>query len=533
MNFLEQWSGKWSGKWSRIRTQSGEKDADFFSDALYHRGTIDGALIADLLELVEKRLHALTARSNWSLTLYILYSQLDGFTFGRWETRRELKKGLVEHYRDEVKASSGTGQNIGRQGLEAFGYSLWLPSVESVIQSRLKDYDEKGGFVDLDLYLAEDNSSLTANGRLYTLVRVLPIVRDQENISGAVEFEGNIAISPHVEMSQRGLRGESNVIYLSQSNASVVLGPHVGCDLYAPSLDRVTVFSAGDEELKINKPLRSLTHVNANEWQGTDFRLRYSTSKDIGTGVSFADLLEEREAARNVRLQVIARVLPRAKGETSLGYGQDWGELSSQVSREVKVSIRLDATSSLGIDSEGRVFVWMNTQRRLIEIDDSGSVFSVNERRFRWVPDETGVFHGSLYFEDTEPLLQETRGESLPLDKEATWIIARGSHPEFLSLLARYTEDGLISRRGSIIVRSNGRGEIEISLANARSGKLFLWEDGAWRSTQQSTLNQSKIGTFVGQEFVFGSSRYRLTRQGKPYRKEKHWSGAFDLIRKN
>jgi hypothetical protein len=532
MGILGQISGQISGRWSRARAQTSAKYGDFVTDHLYHRSAIDQTLIEDLLELIEKRLHALTAQSNWSLTLYILYSQSDSATFGRWEARRELKKGLIAQYRNELKAASGTGQNIGRQGLETFGYSLWLPSVESGIQCRLKDYDDAGGYVDLDLYLAEDNSSLTAGGQLSTLVRVSPIMRDQEVVSGALELEGNIAISPHLEVSQRGARGESNRVYLSRSDESVVLGPHVGCDLYAPSLDRVAVFTPGDEELKIDKALRSLNHVNPNEWQGADFRLRYSTSTETSAGVSFGQVLEEREATKNIRLQVMARILPRVKGDGPNGYGSDWGELSSQVAREVKVSIRLDARSSFGIDSDGRLFVWLNNQRRLMEIGDRGSVFSVNERKYRWEPDETGIFYGSLYFEDSEPQLTETRIADIPVDKEATWIIARGSHSEFLPLLPHYTEDGLISRRGSVVVHSNGRGTIEIRVANNVSNQLFFWENGKWRATQQSTLQQKSIGVFVGQEFVFGSSRYRLTRQGKPYLREKHWSGAFDVIRK-
>src|ERR1044072_2224165 len=112
-------------------------------------------------------------------------------------------------------------------------------------------------------------------------------------------------------------------------------------------------------------------------------------------------------------------------------------------------------------------------------------------------------------------------------------MIARGSHHEFLPLLAHYTEDALISRRGSIIVHSSGRGTIDFSVTNKMSGQLFFRESGNWRATHQGTLDQKNIGVFVGQEFVFGSSRYRLTRQGKTYRKEKHWSGAFDLIRKD
>jgi hypothetical protein len=521
-----------SGKWARGRTQTGEKYSDFVTDSIYHRGVVDKGLIEDLLELIEKGLRSLTAQSNWSVTLYLLYSQIDSSAFGRWETRRELKKGLVEQYRDEVKASRAVGQNIGRQGLEAFGYSLWLPSVESSIQCRLKDYDETAGFVDVDLYLAEDNSSLTAHGRLSTLVRVLPIIRDEEVVSGGVEFDGNIALSPHLDVSQRGVRGESNVIYLTHTDASVVLGPHVGCDLYAPSLDRVAVFTAGNE-LKLDKPLRSLNRVNANEWQGTDFRLKYSTSTAVGTGVNFEQVLDEREATKDVRLQVIARVLPRPRDEGPNGYGSDWCELSSHVSRDVKVSIRLDARSSFGIDSDDRLFIWLNSSRRLMEIGDSGLVFTVNERKFRWEPDETGVFYGSLYFEDSDVQMTETRIASLPMDKESTWIIARGSHHEFLPLLAHYTEDALISRRGSIIVHSSGRGTIDFSVTNKASGQLFFRESGNWRSTQQGTLDQKNIGLFVGQEFVFGSSRYRLTRQGKTYRKEKHWSGAFDLIRKD
>jgi hypothetical protein len=533
MGILGQIRGQISGKLSRARAQSGVKDSDFITDCLYHRGTIDQALIEDLLELIEKRIHSLTSQSNWSLTLYILHSQLDSSTFGRWEARRELKKGLIDQYRNEVKASPGASQNIGRQGLETFGYSLWLPSVESGIQCRLKDYDDSGGYVDLDLYLAEDNSSLTANGRLSTLVRVFPIVRDQDVVSGVLEFDGNIAISPHLEVSQRGARGESNLIYLTRPDASVVLGPHVGCDLYAPSLDRVAVFTAGDEELKIDKALRSLNRVYANEWQGTDFRLRYSTSTEVGAGLSFGKVLEEREATKNIRLQVMGRILPRPRDQGPNGYGSDWCELSSQVSREVKVSIRLDARSSVGIDSEDRLFIWLNKQRRLMEIGDGGSVFTVNEKKFRWEPDETATFYGSLYFEDSDAQLAETRIANLSVDKDATWIIARGSHSEFLPLLAHYTEDGLISRRGSIMVHSSGRGTIEIGVANKMNGQLFFWENGNWRSTQQSTLHEKNIGVFVGQDFVFGSSRYRLTRQGKSYRKEKHCSGAFDVIRKN
>ena len=533
MGILGQISGQISGKWSRARAQTGARYGDFVTDHLYHRGAIDQTLIEDLLELIEKRLRSLSAQSNWSLTLYILYPQSDAATFGRWEARRELKKGLIAQYRNELKASPGTGQNIGRQGLDTFGYSLWLPSVESGIQCRLKDYDDAGGYVDLDLYLAEDNSSLTANGRLSTLVRVSPIVRDQEVVAGALEFDGNIAISPHLEVSQRGARGESNLIYLTQPDAGIVLGPHVGCDLYAPSLDRVAVFTPGDEELKIDKPLRSLNRGNANEWQGADFRLKYSTATETGAGASFGQVLEEREATKNVRLQVMARILPRAKDDGPNGYGSDWGELSSQVSRAVKVSIRLDARSSFGIDSEDRLFVWLNNQRRLMEIGDRSSVFTVNERKYRWEPDETGVFHGSLYFEDSEPQLTETRIADIPVDKEATWIIARGSHAEFLPLLVHYTEDALISRRGSILIHSSGRGTIDISVAKNVSNQLFFWENGNWRPARQSTLQQKSIGVFVGQEFVFGSSRYRLTRQGKSYRKEKHWSGAFDVIRKN
>ena len=524
--------GQWSGKWTRARAQRSENYSDFVTDCLYHRGGVDQVLIEDLLELIEKRLHSLAAQSNWSVTIYLLYARVDSAAFGRWEARRELKKGLVEHYRNEVK-SSGPGQNIGRTGLEAIGYSLWMPSVESLIQCRLKDYGDAGGFVDLDLYLAEDNSSLTANGRLSTLMRVLPIIRDQEVVTGRIEFDGNIAISPHLDVSQRGARGDSNVIYLTRPGASIVLGPHVGCDLYAPSLDRVAIFTTGNGELKIDRPLRSLSRVNADEWRASDFRLRYSTATEIKTGVTFGQVLEEREASSNVRLQVMARVLPRPRSEVPTGYGLDWCELSSQVSRPVKVSIRLDGRSSLGIDSEDRLFVWLDTQRRMVDIGENGSVFNVNERKFRWEPDETGAFYGSLYFEDSEVRLTETRVATLPLDKETTWIIARGSHPEFLSLLVHYTEDGLISRRGSVIVHTNGSGTLAISLANKVNSQLFFWENGDWRSTQQNTLDQKSIGVFVGQEFVFGSSRYRLTRQGKTYRKEKHWSGTFDLIRKN
>ena len=529
MRFLEQWSGKWS----RVRAQSADKDSDFFTDSFYHRGSIDQTLIADLLELIDKQLHSLTSESNWSLTLYLLYSETDSAAFGRWEVRREIKQGLIDHYRDEVKAAPGAGKNIGRHGLDAVGYSLWLPSIESSIQCRLKDYNSFGGSVDLDVYLAEENSSLTANGRLSTLMRVLPIIRDQEIVSGAVDFEGNIAISPHVEVSQRGVRGERNVIYFTHPHSSVVVGPHAGCDLYAPSLDRVAIFTAGDGELQLDKPLRSLNHVNPQEWQGCDFRLRYSTSRVLGAGASFGQLLEEREATRNVRLQVIARVLPRPKGEAPNGYGLDWCELSSQVSRTVRVSIRLDAKLSLGVDSDDRLFIWQSAQRTLIDIDESGAVFTVNDRKFRWEPDETGVFYGSLYFEESELHLIETRIGNVSTEKEASWIIARGSHAEFLPLLEHYTDDALISRRGSIVVHSNGEGTIEIGLAKERRGKLFFLENGSWRSAQQSTVQQSSIGAFVGQEFVFGSSRFRITRQGKPYRREKHWSGNFDLIRKN
>ncbi|HEY6804200.1 MAG TPA: hypothetical protein VI306_11510 [Pyrinomonadaceae bacterium] len=530
MRFIEQWSGKWSGKWSRIHAQGGDKVSDFFTESVYHRGGIDQQLIEDLLGLIEKRLHSLTVQSNWCLTLYILYSQADSFTFGRWESRRELKKGLVEHYRNVVKATPTAGQNIGRQGLEAFGYSLWSPSLESPIQCRLKDYDEFGGYVDLDLYLAEDNSSLTAKGRLSTLVRALPIIRDQEIVLGGLEFDGNIAISPHIEMSQRGTRGERNLIYLTRPDVPVVLGPHVGCDLYVPSLDRVAIFTAGNDELKIDKPLRSLNRLSENEWQGSDFRLKCLTSEEIGVSTSFGEMLEKREATRSARLQVIARVLPRPKGEGPHGYGLDWCELSSQVSRNVKVSLRLDVHSSIGIDSDDQLFVWLNTQRRFIEIGERGD-FQVNERKFRWEPDETGVFYGSVYFEDSDSLLIETRTEHLSLDKETTWLVSRGPHPEFASLLGRYTEDGLISRRGSIMIHSSLSGTIEISLTNNKSGHLFFRESGNWHATRQSTVDQKSLGTFVGQEFIFGSSRYRLTRQGKPYRKEKHWSGTFDLIR--
>ncbi|MGH9970686.1 MAG: hypothetical protein ACREBG_23250 [Pyrinomonadaceae bacterium] len=516
------------------------KHSDFASYSVYHRSTVDQSLIEDLLELVENLFRSLAPQANWSITLYLLYSQTDSRAFGSWEIRRELKKCLVEHHVNEVQTLSdlGDGRSTDRQALETLGYTLALPSSESPIQCRLKGYDSSAslnpGSVDLDMYVAEDQSFITAKGRLTALVQILPIVRDQEMIYGGIECDGNIAISPHVDVSQRGARGGRRVLYLTQPETSFSLGPHVGCDLYAPSIDKVLVLTAKNNKLTLDQHSRVLNQVNEKECRGSDFHLAYSTSSDLGAGRDLGQVLNEREATENVHLEVVARVLPRRKGDGPNGYGLDWCELSSQVSREVKVSIRLDGKSTLAVDSEDCVFVLLNAQRTIMEVGDAGMIFKVNERKYRWEPDVSGIFYGSLFFEDDDAHSAEARLTSFPPDQEATGIVARGIHSELLSLLVNYTEDELISRRGSIVFHSNGRGRIEVSVVNkVGGGQLFVHTNDSWRSLQQSTVILEGFNVVEREEFVFGSSRYRLTRKGKAYRKVLHWTGTFDLIRKN
>lgn len=511
---------------------------------IYHRGTIDDLLVEDVLRKLESALSQLEDGSDWAVVLYLLYAPGDRSAFNLWEVQPEIKRRLAEWFQDEAYRAIGRPNTLDEYTLDEWGYTLKMEEPDRPFHCFLKgDAGDASAnhCADVDIYLAEAVPGLTAKGRFASLVRTLPIIPDSERLLGSVSLEGHGWVSPHVSISQRHASGRQSRVYLTERFTNVLAGPYIGCDLFVPSLQRPVWTDS--EKLRSGASASRWPHVLkekladdaylAFEFYGTDGP-RSNEPHD------FRELLHGRAGVHDFWLRVTGRVLPRALGEGSAGYGADWRELSSRAGRRVKVSVRLNEDGdAIAADGEDKILIWRNRSEVLEEIESNGLVIHIGDQDYRWERDTTETFYGSLCFCDRADQTRETRAlkqrtSHVPADEPMVGMIARGSSLACGTspLLPAYSSDDLVSWRGSILFYSDGKGKFEVGVAETSAHRdIFILErDKSWRRHEAVSGERQLLELPSPHEFIFGSSRYKVLSARSAYELRPHWFGDYQVV---
>jgi len=481
----------------------------------------------DLLCRVEDALECLDARQNWVMYLYVLYAAEEEPLFGRWETRDSLKAGLIRYFEHEAA-------NLRGETLEHWAYSLTsAPHPGLALRCRLAAVSPGPvGTVDIEVYLLSAPLGTAALGRFALVMRILPVIPDDEEVLGVISCSGTASVAPHIDGSQRGARGRQCHVFLTSHFRSLLVGPYPGCDLLIPTAARITWvrFDAGDWRLqRAGEPSQPWPEAR---WSGPDFELT-AESQSLGL---LGDVLHRKLLAREYSFEVVGRVLPRPAGEAPVGYGADWCDLRSRWHRPVKVSVRLQGGDVLAADDRDEAVLWLATDRQGRALAPSGLSRASDGRLYRWEPDPQGFFYGTLFFEpESGRSPDSSHVTTIPGDQTTTTLLgrgsglARGSH----ALLPDYRDDELTSSRGCMRLYSDSTGRFRVEVTEAAPHRrLFLLDPfGRWLFLPDGTPHGAPIALPEPREFVFGASRYRIVPAGPAFRTVAHWSGSFSVLK--
>jgi hypothetical protein len=265
--------------------------------------------------------------------------------------------------------------------------------------------------------------------------------------------------------------------------------------------------------------------------QGNDFSLRYlvDTAFERGGSRQFGSVVRERITQRDFSLAVVARVLPRGKDHGSTGYGADWCGLNSP-GRPIQVSLRFAEHLVIAADEGGAVFLRDELRNQDKALKDSETIV-VEGIQYRWQADSTGTFCGYLFFDDSGSAVSRKRSTRIPADESLSGVIARnGPVAGKIALLTEYGDDELISRRGGILLESDGKGSFDIAVASTSTLRhLFILDGETWRSCNTNDVESVRLK--LPGEFAFGSSRFSLTEDGRAYSLRHHWSKSYEVLR--
>lgn len=510
---------------------------------VYHRQKVDDELAADILRALESAFSRLTEESDWSAVLYLFYAPTDSRAFNLWEARRELKKRVAELFLAEARRDYGESldvKEVNDLALSRWNYSLEIVSPDHPYRCRLRGYSglQQSAvtyYADVDIYLIEAAPGVTASGRFSTQWRALPVVADREKVCCILTARGNTYVSPHVDLSQRFIRGRQNQIYITGRQRQVLVGPTPYCDLVDPSLSQPVRISTDENMKGLNGNERD--NDARAERQFTDFGLEFLNAGNAESERDnrFLELLRVRAEVRDYSLQAVARVIPREAGGGSGAYGADWCHLGLTLSRPVLVSLPLGDNGAIGVDKNAKVFVWNKADRHVEPISASGQHFRVGSQLYRWEADNNNLFYGFIYFEDEAARLTGKRRVTvIPAELSLDGVIARGAGFGKLAqpLLPDYREDELVSQSGSLALSSDGEGRFEISLADSSSRhKLFIVQPEAGRRYHAVTPeNGGTITASAPFSFIFGSTWYRVGIGESAYYLRPHWSGKYQVL---
>lgn len=492
-------------------------------ESIYHRGVIDEALADEMLRRLEGVFSRLSSDRNWFVALYLLCSPYDRSSFNSWEVRTEIKRMMASLFWKEAGGQWGGGLSraeLAERALREWGCTLELPDETAPFRCRLQKPAVANGAADwfsadAEVYLSEGHTDVTTRGKLALLTRALPVAGDAEPLRGVLLCESGVAVAPHLDLSQRGARGRTNHVYLTETNTELLIGPHPGCDLLSETLPSA-------HWIKCDPAAGDISG-------GSDLHLRYSDSGTAGLGrhSRFGDVLRERAQQTDFSVRVVGRVLPRADDDFARGYGEDWCELSSPDLR-VRVSLRLAGNALIAADETGVVFLWNESDRTRRDVTD-GQLIEAGGKRYRWQADAAGAFYGSLLFEDQDARL---RSQRIPADVAWGGVITRGGSlvDGKVPLLAEHCDDELISRRGSVIVESDGEGSFSLGVvASATQRNLFVLRGSGWGCIRLADASET-MTLRPPCEFVYGSTRFSLARNGRAYTLRLHWSGLYDVL---
>ncbi len=511
---------------------------------IYHRQKVDDELAADILRALESAFSRLTEETDWSAVLYLFYAAEDSRAFNLWEARRELKKRVAELFLAEARRDCGETldvKSLNKLALARWNYSLEIISLDYPYQCRLRGYSGSQQsvtyYADVDIYLIEAAPGMTASGRFRAHWRALPVAADQEKVRCILTARGNTYISPHVDLSQRFIRGRENQIYITGRQRGVLVGPNSYYDVVSPSLSQPIWVSAGEN---MDGLLGAGRDEAGAEREFTDFSLKFLRphNADGERGGRFLELLRTRAEVRDYNLEAVARVVPREAGGGPGAYGADWCQLGLTLSRRILVSLPLGDNGVIGVDENNNVLAWSKADRRVEHISDTGQRFRLGNQLYRWEPDEARLFYGFIYFEDEGSRRNENkRSGVIPAELSFQGVIARGAGFEQLTqpLLPDYLEDELVSQSGSVAVSSDGEGRFEVSLADGSSGRrLFMVQQEGGRPYQAVTPETGgMVRASAPFSFIFGSTWYRVRLGESAYRLRPHWSGKYQVLETN
>jgi hypothetical protein len=505
---------------------------------IYHRGRIDDHLLEDALRRLESSLSQLPDGHDWAIVMYLLYAPNDRGIFEQWNIRTEFKEHLALWFLNEAELACGNKAPYIRlrdYALQEWRYALESDDSNAPIHCRFFTSTEEECFADVDIYFAQASPDLAAKGRLASVVRAIPVIRDDEGLIAKISFKGNGSIAPHIDMGQRRARGRQNCIYLSDRFSSILIGPRVGCDIVIPSLKEAHWISGGDKISQDGKP-EIIFNEDLKSHSDLELEIIYMKANQTGGQTTFGSLLHSRSAIQDYYLKVIARVLPKGVNKGPGGYGADWCDLRHQIGRDVEVSVALGDGNAIASDAEGHVFVFRNGMCEEVTRDDQA--LAIDGQPYRWKSDSTGTFYGFLYFNGPAANMgsDERRVAIIPSDQPIAGVIARGasspaSPDGMIRLLTRYEDDRLISHSGSILFYSYGNGDFEIAVTDISIQRdLFvLKESGHWEYHKISNeMNPAILQAPI--EFVFGSSHYQVTQGRGSYLLQKHWSEEFEVL---
>ena len=512
--------------------------AQFSYNPLNHRGALDSLLAEDVLRRLESALSQIWEGADWIVALYLLYSPEDRHLFNSWDIPPNFKMLVAEHFQESARREMGNdvdSDELKNYTLEHWGYYLEWRDDDETFCCWLKDSSDPHGFffADIGIYFFEAAPGISSKGRFTTVVRSLPIITNGEPLRAALSFDGQGWVAPHIELSQRRASGGQKRIYFTRMLSNIIIGPFVGCDLVVPSLQSA-VRIACPESLQ-NKDSEWFDRLKNKYGLGADFNMELFGQD---SKVTFGQLLDRQAEARHFSLKVVARVLPRAHGSKPSEYGSDWCNLSAQLPYRVLVSVRLNEEGdAIAADEHDKVFIWRNGDKTPQEVGPGEQFFKIGNQDYLWEPDESGTFYGSLTFKESDegmPYKARKRRAFIPADKPFPGVIARGGAYVFgmESLLSEYVDDDLISARGSINLYSDGKGHFKVTVAETSALRtMFILEaSNQWRSYSPDTDSKKEVEISNYPEFIFGSSRYQVAKNGRAYKLPEHWSGKYRFL---
>jgi hypothetical protein len=494
----------------------------------YHQCTVDKSL-ADAV------FSQLSDDSNWAVALYLLFAPEDRNIFNSWDVRRNLKELVARLFQEQaggVDDAAADTTAVEWRALREWGFSLRLDDEDKPFHCRLqKSSGAENWFgVDADIFISEGPPALTAAGQLVALTRALPVVPDEARVRGLLTCEGDISVAPHLDLSQRQARGRGGYVYITEAEQVFLIGPHAGCDLLAPLLPVASRLTCDARTGRVTCDAREVLS-DAGRARGAGFSVSFLSADPSGapTPDRFRDMLEGRARKRDYSLRVVARVLPRERGGGPYAYGADWCEIGTP-RRPIRVSLRVAGGMLLAVDDAGTVLLWDESHGAGRGLKD-GETVVVEGRSYTWREDGPGPFYGSLLIDRADAVARQKLTAPIPADQPFCGVIARGGAAGVgrPPLLTGYDEDTLISHRGSILLKSDGKGGFELSVPEPSSGRpIFTLEGGAWR--QHGDGEARAVALKAPGEFAFGSSCFSLTEDGRAYRLHPHWSGLFQVL---